>query len=1307
MRIRSLSIDGFGLFHDAEIADLSPGLNLVLGDNEAGKSTTMAFVHAILFGFADGRSKGPSYPPLRGGQHGGRLRLDTERQGILTVERSPGPKGGRLRIQSAGGDLLDAAALERALGGVDAKLYRTLYGFSLSELQSFESIASEDVRDVIYGASLGTGLRTLPAARKKLADRAADLFKKGGSKPEINQRLRSLEDVRNELVDAQLGLQRFEDIHGEIERLGSEIDRLSETLQTRRVERERTRALLKAWGSWQALRDARRTLDGLEPQVERFPEQGLIRLDKLEQDLANERRECADANLEFEGQRDRLAQLVYDAPLLAVGAEVTELFRGLDAFDRANQERPTALRRSKEKSEDVDEVLAQLGRTWNEERTLALDRSPHARESIGAHRKRLEEASETLRRAAQVFADAGENRNRAAETCAELEEKLAEDDPQGLDADPASIQPLRDGRATFADVLRDLPLRRRELADAEKAFEATLREIDPSWTAETLDGLDTSLQAQHRIEAADTEGTTREAELHTATEARQRAETDLRKIDVRLETRRDELTRRAEVVSSAADEGALGDLRERARTLRNEAQQLDGARIQLAGLEARQEDARIAGTAPADSSLGGKLAVMAIVIGLAGVAGAAALVLGGDLAGGIGVGLGSLFITGILLWLRSSGAGAAAVSPMADVRARLQTLQRDIANREQALRAGLETLRLDPELVRGEASDLVTKIEHHADALGELLRLAEDVSALAKDQEEAVAEFEAAAAGVTTAGQALEAQRSSWRTHVRALSLPEDTSPRTATLVFGKAEKARSERQRAQDVQRRIDGMEASRQSFRAALAKIPRLAAHLDGDESNLLAELITFLGELDQHANRLRDRDKQRARLDDARAVAARQEEALEVARTDQDEAQTAFEIEQSAWRSWLEAAGMDPDWSTETAKHALDRADRLYELARDRDDEAARAEERQDEVEEYRARAAQLFTRLDLPVPPESDLTIEIQRLSESHRKNEELRTRHEQLAETVERSAKGLEGRKRRIGELEGELGSLLEEAGCQDAEAFREKAQTHESRQMCEQEIERAEEAIRRATDAETLSEVEPELAETSQDQLLARVEELEGEIEHADATHGGLVEKRGQATQERDSLHSKDRISDLRAREESLREELDLLAREWARHSIAEHLLDVAKERHAKANQPKVIQEAGRYFERITDRRYTRVFAPPGEHRIEVRDAQDRPKDAADLSRGSAEQLYLAIRFGYISAQAAGSEPLPVLMDDVLVNFDPRRAAAAARSIVELSRERQVLFFTCHPSVVDVFREFEAQVPLYRIEDGDLRAADQ
>ena len=179
-------------------------------------------------------------------------------------------------------------------------------------------------------------------------------------------------------------------------------------------------------------------------------------------------------------------------------------------------------------------------------------------------------------------------------------------------------------------------------------------------------------------------------------------------------------------------------------------------------------------------------------------------------------------------------------------------------------------------------------------------------------------------------------------------------------------------------------------------------------------------------------------------------------------------------------------------------------------------------------------------------------------------------------------------------------------------------------------------------------------------------------------------------------------MAQLRAREEALLEKLAVLARDWARHAVADHLLDAAKERHAQANQPRVIQEAGKYFETITGGRYTKVFAPPGENSIEVIDPEGRSKDADNLSRGSMEQLYLAIRFGYISAQSAGPESLPILMDDVLVNFDPTRAAAAAGGILQMAESRQILFFTCHPPVVEIFRKQAPQVPVYEIAGADI-----
>ena len=102
--------------------------------------------------------------------------------------------------------------------------------------------------------------------------------------------------------------------------------------------------------------------------------------------------------------------------------------------------------------------------------------------------------------------------------------------------------------------------------------------------------------------------------------------------------------------------------------------------------------------------------------------------------------------------------------------------------------------------------------------------------------------------------------------------------------------------------------------------------------------------------------------------------------------------------------------------------------------------------------------------------------------------------------------------------------------------------------------------------------------------------------------------------------------------------------------------------------------------------RYRQVYAPLGEQTVTVTDADGRTKQPTELSRGTREQLFLSLRFGLIRELGERTEPLPVVVDEVLVNFDPDRGLRAAAAFTELSRTNQVLVFTCHPTVVDLFR---------------------
>ena len=103
------------------------------------------------------------------------------------------------------------------------------------------------------------------------------------------------------------------------------------------------------------------------------------------------------------------------------------------------------------------------------------------------------------------------------------------------------------------------------------------------------------------------------------------------------------------------------------------------------------------------------------------------------------------------------------------------------------------------------------------------------------------------------------------------------------------------------------------------------------------------------------------------------------------------------------------------------------------------------------------------------------------------------------------------------------------------------------------------------------------------------------------------------------------------------------------------------------------------------------MYAPLGTSEIRVTDAAGASKQPSELSRGTREQLFLALRFGLIREMGQRSERLPIIIDEALINFDPARAQNAARAFLELSQTNQLLTFTCHPWIVETFQKAAAQ----------------
>ena len=100
---------------------------------------------------------------------------------------------------------------------------------------------------------------------------------------------------------------------------------------------------------------------------------------------------------------------------------------------------------------------------------------------------------------------------------------------------------------------------------------------------------------------------------------------------------------------------------------------------------------------------------------------------------------------------------------------------------------------------------------------------------------------------------------------------------------------------------------------------------------------------------------------------------------------------------------------------------------------------------------------------------------------------------------------------------------------------------------------------------------------------------------------------------------------------------------------------------------------------------------PTDSDELVIQDQAANRKTVKEMSRGTKEQLYFAMRLGLIDVYEQTSEPMPVVMDDVLVNFDDDRRPAAIKALKEFATNRQVIVFTCHKDVSDTYKEIGAK----------------
>jgi len=447
---------------------------------------------------------------------------------------------------------------------------------------------------------------------------------------------------------------------------------------------------------------------------------------------------------------------------------------------------------------------------------------------------------------------------------------------------------------------------------------------------------------------------------------------------------------------------------------------------------------------------------------------------------------------------------------------------------------------------------------------------------------------------------------------------------------------------------------------------------------------------------ASRLAAAERELAALEDlapldSRHAAARQDATATARRAAQ--AEEDLRAARRVWRDGLEKAGLPHNFSPRNVRMVARLAIRIRDLQ-------SRLSRFDEELAQRRRERDMLYSRVaqlvaDCGVEVQSQHPMEkVLELSEILTRQEARIARREVIRHRLRKLRQSRAKGEAAIARLHQHRKQLLRQCGAESeehlhrlvAEATRVKNLRHEHEHI---QSDLASTIGTRASQAALRQHLEGPAAahlETGSDDLRTRLAGIEKEIHQR-------IEKRGRLTAEMKGLADDRQLAARQLDMAALQQRIDDAINRWQVLAVTGQVLESIRASYETDRQPETLQEASGYFSQMTQGRYRRVWTPVGERILRVEDAEGHWLPVEVLSRGAREQLFLSLRLSLAAYFARHGAPLPLILDDVLVNFDLERAKAAAQVLRDFAAEgHQMLVFTCHEHIAKLFRSLKAPV---------------
>jgi uncharacterized protein YhaN len=320
MRILGLHLRAYGHFTSYSLAfGARPGLHLIYGDNEAGKSTTLRALSSVLFGYP--------HEVVDGFRHDAKdiaigidLLADDGRR-LSFVRR----RRGRRVLVAVDGSPLDSGTVESFLGGVSREVFERVFALDHHRLHEHAKALLADGGSLGFSlAEAGSGIAGLKAVVDKLKGERAALFLGGGSKPKLNQAITEVGELRREARRRTVSPTEYRTREKRIAQADAELEAMRErrtSIESNIIRLGRIAKNLPLRAEHCALTRRIEALDDVPMVPGEFAQQRV----KAQADLETAREDIDAASAVIADLERRIAAITIDEDILARSEEIEKL----------------------------------------------------------------------------------------------------------------------------------------------------------------------------------------------------------------------------------------------------------------------------------------------------------------------------------------------------------------------------------------------------------------------------------------------------------------------------------------------------------------------------------------------------------------------------------------------------------------------------------------------------------------------------------------------------------------------------------------------------------------------------------------------------------------------------------------------------------------------------------------------------------------------------------------------------------------------------------------------------------------------